>query len=201
MRFTVRVAIVSHVQDIHCENGNFPTQRAVGILTDETSHISLLQFDEQQQNLKHMAKDTEELQIQVTDLVDVPGLVLIAYLFNPYTIFNCVAQTTTVWSNVFLAGYFYFLSRKQLLPCCLCLALEAQRNFYPIVLIVPAALYLSQVEIERTDGADSDERTTFSWKRIARVSLAFLGTLGVTHSAAYAIANDWTFLDATYGFM
>lgn len=137
----------------------------------------------------------------MTDLVDVPFLVLIAYLFNPYTIFNCVAQTTTVWSNVFLAGFFYFLSRKQLLPCCLCLALETQRNFYPIVLIVPAALYLSQTEIEHTDETDPNVRTTFSWKHIARVSVVFVVILAITHAAAYAIANDWTFLDATYGFM
>lgn len=163
--------------------------------------FSSLQFNEQQQNLKHIAPDTDDLQIKVTDLVDVPVLVLIAYLFNPYTIFNCVAQTTTVWSNVFLAGFFYFLSRKQLLACCLCLALETQRNFYPIVLIVPAALYLSQGEVEAIDEADPDEKTTFSWKHILRVSFAFIVTLGVTHLAAYVITNDWTFLDATYGFM
>lgn len=148
-----------------------------------------------------MAKDTDELQIQMSDLIDVPIFVLIAYLFNPYTIFNCVAQTTTVWSNVFLAGFFYFLSRKHLLPCCLCLALETQRNFYPIVLFVPAALYFSRCQMERTDEADPNENTIVSWKHIVRVSSVFLVTLAITHSVAYAITNDWTFLDATYGFM
>lgn len=69
------------------------------------------------------------------------------------------------------------------------------------MLIVPAALYLSQTEIEHTDETDPNVRTTFSWKHIARVSVVFVVILAITHAAAYAIANDWTFLDATYGFM
>lgn len=145
-----------------------------------------------------LAKGTEQLQIQSDDLLNVPVYVVIAYLFNPYTIFNCVGQTTTVWSNLFLAGYFYFMSQKQLLPCTLCLALETQRNFYPVALIVPAALYFSQRE---TDASESDEPTVFTWNGIVKVLAVFLATLVATHFLAFAIVGNWEFLDSTYGFM
>lgn len=36
-----------------------------------------------------------------------PIYVASAYLFNPYTVLSCAAQTTTVFANFFLALYFY----------------------------------------------------------------------------------------------
>lgn len=151
--------------------------------------------------MQHIAKGTEELHIKSTDLIHIPVYVVIAYLFNPYTIFNCVAQTTTVWSNVFLAGFFYFMAQKQLFLCCLCLALETQRNFYPIALIVPAALYFSEGEANEKDSSDLVINTTFKWKDIFGVVTIFAVILTATHFAAYSITQDWSFLDATYGFM
>lgn len=125
----------------------------------------------------------------------------LAYLFNPYAIFNCVGQTTTVWSNLFLAGFFYFLVKKQTLLTCLCLALETQRNFYPIVLIVPASLYLSSREVKDADAIDLIDNTTFRWSDILKVMTVFGMVLIGLHFIAYCILNDWSYLDATYGFM
>lgn len=107
---------------------------------------------------------------------------------------NCVAQTTTVWSNLFLAGFFYFMSVHQIWLCCLCLALETQRNFYPFVLIVPAALEFSQKR-------DSEQEISFTWRNVIKVILKFIVALAATHGLSYIIMNDSTFLDATYGFM
>lgn len=86
------------------------------------------------------------------------------------------------------------MSIKQILLCCLCLALETQRNFYPFVLIVPAALEFSQKR-------DSEQEMTFTWKGVFKVFTIFLVTLSFTHAASYFVMNDLSFLDATYGFM
>lgn len=134
-------------------------------------------------------------------MVDIPIYVALAYLFNPYAIFNCVGQTTTVWSNLFLAAFFYFLIRKQTLLCCICLALETQRNFYPIELIVPASLFLSSYEVKDDDAVDLIENHTFKWSSVFMVIVKFMVVLAGLHFISYWIINDWSFLDATYGFM
>lgn len=146
-----------------------------------------------------MAKDTQDLHIKLNDLVDVPTLVAAAYLFNPYAVLNCVAQTSTVWSNVFLAAYFYFMARKQPLPCCLFLALETQRNFYPFVLIVPAAIQIS--ELNENYDSTFDSGRNFCWKGFCRVLALFALTLAALNVAASYVTGDWTFIDSTYGFM
>lgn len=133
--------------------------------------------------------------------MDIPVFVALAYLYNPYAVFNCIAQTTTVWSNLFLAGFFYFLIRKQTLLCCICLALETQRNFYPVELIIPASLYLSQTEVSDEDAIDLIENTSFKWRDVFRIILTFSIVLAALHYASFTIVGGWDFLDATYGFM
>lgn len=143
-----------------------------------------------------IAQGTEDLHIKLEDLIDAPSLVALAYLFNPYSVLNCVAQTTTVWSNLFLAAYFYSMSRKNAVLCCLFLALETIRNFYPFILIVPAAIYLSEKTEEDIDGG-----AKFSWSGFCKIIGLFLITLfGLNLMGSYVL-NDWTFLDSTYGFM
>lgn len=151
--------------------------------------------------MQHYAKGTQQLHIKYSDMVDIPVYVALAYLFNPYAVFNCVGQTTTVWSNLFLAAFFYFLIRKQTLLCCLCLALETQRNFYPIELIVPASLYLSSHEVKDDDAVDLIENHTFKWSSVFGVIAKFAVILTGLHLVSYWIVDDWSFLDATYGFM
>lgn len=146
--------------------------------------------------MKKLAQDTEDLHIKLEDLVDAPSLVAVAYLFNPYSVLNCVAQTTTVWSNLFLAAYFYSMSRKNAVLCCTFLALETIRNLYPFILIVPAAIYLSKKDGEKVDG-----EAAFNWSGFSKIIGLFLFTLfGLNLMGSYVL-NDWTFLDSTYGFM
>lgn len=166
-------------------------------------HLKLMdfQFSTQQRRLKYYAQGTQLLHIKYSDLIDIPTFVALAYLFNPYAIFNCVGQTTTVWSNLFLAAFFTFLIRKQTLLCCLCLALETQRNFYPIELIIPASLYLSLYEVSNDEAVDLIENKSFKWRDVAGVIAKFSGILAVLHLISFYIVKDWSFLDATYGFM
>ncbi|TMW41060.1 hypothetical protein DOY81_013860, partial [Sarcophaga bullata] len=66
-------------------------------------------LQQQTREVKLYAKDTEELQFQREDEIDIPFLVLMAYLFNPLAIFNCAGLTCTVFSNLFLALALYSL--------------------------------------------------------------------------------------------
>lgn len=97
-------------------------------------------------------------------------------------------MTTTVWSNFFLAAFFWSLSRKNTLLTCLFLALETQRNFYPFVLIVPSMLVLSAGKANRG-------------VRCAQVGLVYVLLLAMLNGAGFLIIGNWSFLYATYGFM
>jgi len=141
--------------------------------------------DQQKVERKEYAKDTAELQFNGLDKLDIPELVIVAYLFNPLTVMNCIGMTSTVLSNLFLAFFFYCLVKRLLLPSILVLAFETVRSFYPIVLIAPLLLIFSRNSIRRG----------------VVISLLFaVCCLGVV-VANYFVLNSWNFLDGTLGFM
>lgn len=100
-------------------------------------------------------------------------------------------MTTTVWSNLFLAAFFFALSHRNILLSCLFLALETQRNFYPFVLIVPCVLILSD---DRSGRASRIEKG-------ARVGLVYVAMMLAGFYFGTVVMKNNSFLRATYGFM
>lgn len=148
-----------------------------------------MQFDKQKKVISKYAEGTEEIHIKIEDKTNIPFYVAVAFLFNPYSVLNCVGQTSTVWSNFLLAAFFYFLSKKQNIPTVLALALETQKNLYPFVLIVPAALYFSK-----------EENKLNKFQFVRTIFMFILALAGVNY-LGHGIVGNWSFLDATYGFM
>lgn len=146
-------------------------------------------YDNQRSQLASFAKGTKELQISPDDVRAVPYYVALAYMFNPYSILNCVGQTTTVLSNFLLALFLLGMAHRVRLVACVALALETQMNIYPCVLIIPAALYIAQ---------DDGQHKVRS---IMITCATFLMTLLGVNYAGFVIMGDWSFLDATYGFI
>lgn len=126
--------------------------------------------------------------MQKSDLEEIPFCCMLAYLFNPYSILNCVALTTTVWSNFLLALMVFALSKNMKILCLLTLALETQRNFYPFILVVPISLAFSEYSRK---------------KLVVRIStiVAFAGILVGLQYCSYILMGSWKFLDSTYGFI
>jgi len=120
--------------------------------------------------------------------VDIPFYCAIAYLFNPYSILNCVGMTTTVYSNFLLAVMLFALSANWKIVCLLALALETQKNFYPFILIVPIALSFSE---------------SSKSKNLIRVTTVatFAALLSALQLVSYQQMGSWKFLDSTYGFI
>lgn len=126
--------------------------------------------------------------MQAEDLTEIPFYCALAYLFNPYSILNCVGQTTTIWSNLLLSVMLYALSKRQRLLCLVALALEAQKNFYPIILVVPIALTFSE---------SSKSKILSRTFTIA----TFIGILVGLQYLSFQLMGNWKFLDSTYGFI
>jgi GPI-anchor transamidase subunit U len=122
--------------------------------------------------------------MQEIDLTEIPFYCALAYLFNPYSILNCVGQTTTIWSNFLLSTMVLALAKEQKLICLLALALETQKNFYPMILIVPIALSFSSKAISR-----------------AFTILSFIAILIGLQYLSFHLMGSWKFLDSTYGFI
>lgn len=126
--------------------------------------------------------------MQEGDLSEIPFYCALAYLLNPYSILNCVGQTTTIWSNFLLSFMMWTLSKDMQVLCLVALALETQKNFYPFILIVPIALTFS----ESSKSKILSRAFTF---------LTFVGILGGLQYYSYQLMGSWKFLDSTYGFM
>ncbi|KAH8410557.1 hypothetical protein KR009_001332 [Drosophila setifemur] len=141
--------------------------------------------EQQSVKRKEYAKDTVELQFSAGDKLDIPELVIMAYLFNPLTVMSCVGMTSTVISNLFLAGFFYCLTKGLLLPCLLILASDTLRSLYPIVLIAPVLLTFSRSSIA---------------KGLVILLLFAVSCVSIAY-ANYLVLNSWNFLDGTLGFI
>lgn len=100
-------------------------------------------------------------------------------------------MTTTVWSNLFLAAFFFFLSHRNILLSCLFLALETQRNMYPFVLIVPCVLILSDEGSGRASRIGKGARVCFVYVAMMLAGFYF----------GIVVMKNNSFLRATYGFM
>lgn len=134
------------------------------------------------------AAGTEEIQVHESDINDIPFYCALAYLFNPYSILNCVGQTTTIWSNFLLSVMIYALSREMKFLCLITLALETQRNFYPFVLIVPLALAFSE---------KSKSKIISRGMTIVLFGIIFAGL----NYGGYQLMGSWKFIDSTFGFI
>ncbi|EDW64591.1 phosphatidylinositol glycan anchor biosynthesis class U protein [Drosophila virilis] len=142
-------------------------------------------LQQQRQERKDYAKDTEELQYSANDKYIIPELVLVAYLFNPLTILSCVALTSTVLSNLLLAMFLYTMIRRQLFISVALLAFETVRSLYPVVLIAPLLLLFARRSVSLGIG----------------ICLLFATCCLAVAGANYFVMNSWNFLDGTLGFI
>lgn len=145
-------------------------------------------LQQQKKDVANYAKDTEELQYQTADASNIPYLVLMAYLFNPLSIFNCAGLTSTVFSNLFLSLALYGLVDRRVLLYFLCIVIESQRNLYPVILLAPAVLVFNK-----------DNKL----KRALYVIAFYVALSAIMLMLNYMLIGkkSWNFIDGTLGFM
>jgi len=141
----------------------------------------------QMENKERYAKDVSDILMDDKDFAIPPSYVAAAYLFNPYTVFNCVGFTTTVFANFFMALFLTGLMYGNLLISALALAICISQNLYPILLISPMFLQFLNVEKSLNKAIS------------AIIGVAWFG-LVLTYWSYYIYGN-WNFLNDTYGFI
>lgn len=127
-------------------------------------------FLQQEENKSKYGKNVKHLLQKGNDFFLPPFYVLATYCFNPFTIFTCVGQTTTVFCNLFLAVFLLTLISRiplngkcvqlifslligfvavKVVLCSFTLAVVTTHSFYPVMLLIPLILKVSQEANEK----------------------------------------------------
>ncbi|XP_043267801.1 phosphatidylinositol glycan anchor biosynthesis class U protein [Venturia canescens] len=113
-----------------------------------------------------------------------------AYLFNPYIVLNCVALTTTVFTNFLYSVTLYSMTRRSMFWSCFSIALLTLQGLYPVSLMVPATIYYAR---EKTGKARI--------QAVAKMIEMFCLIFGCLLYASFYIMGSWSFLGNTVGFI
>nr|XP_002124479.1 phosphatidylinositol glycan anchor biosynthesis class U protein [Ciona intestinalis] len=122
---------------------------AVFIACDVIAAISLHNFakkflqkelDDQNSHKSKLSKGVDSILLKLHHLENVPTLVALIYLFNPFTIVTCISQSSVAFNNLFLALYVAHLMSGSSIATTLFLALSTYETFYPVQLIIVAML-------------------------------------------------------------
>ncbi|XP_035723258.1 phosphatidylinositol glycan anchor biosynthesis class U protein-like [Vespa mandarinia] len=116
--------------------------------------------------------------------------VLMAYLFNPYIILNCVGFTTTVFSNLLHSIALVAMIRHSIFWSCISIALLTLQNLYPISLLVPIAIYICN------DKSEKNVKST-----IIIIIITFLSMFTLLLGICYYIMGSWSFIWNIFGFI
>lgn len=131
-------------------------------------------------------KEIQGLVLYGLDFGSTPLLVMNMYLFNPYTLFNCISLTTTVPFNFFLAMFFASISYHYHILSLISLVYCTLQSFYPIVFVAPFFLSIKQ------------KRGSI----IASFSvLIFIALMAAVLGQCQIIYGSWDFIHHTYGFV
>lgn len=136
-------------------------------------------------------KKSHQFLLTVTDFRNVPFFVLKAYLFHPFNMLNCIAQTTTVFTNLLLSIALFGLVYKYRMLCYICLAFATCQTMYPSVLVIP--FIIQRVETTKLRKFQIIQFMT----NIVSYSAILYGVLYLS----FNLTGNWQFLNNTFGFI
>lgn len=112
----------------------------------KTSVAFIRLFSDAQNKIKvDVAEESKTMLLDKVQLLESSDYVLSVYLFNIYSILNCVGMTTTVIQNLLVAGALWGATSGRREIACVCIALATHQALYPVLLIVPVAILLADV--------------------------------------------------------
>lgn len=161
------------------------------LLTSHLLYMSAKKYMEQirktqERNKANYAADAKDLLLTDKDFALSPIYVCVVYLFNLYTIFNCVGMTTTVFGNLFTALFLMALNYGSLFAA-LPLAIVISQSFYPILLLSPLFLHFVV--------------TRKSYIKAGAAVVLCVTFWSIITYLCYRIYDRWDFVENTYGFI
>jgi phosphatidylinositol glycan class U len=144
-------------------------------------------FTQQEHHKEEYAEDGKEFLLSGPDFLNSPVFVAAAFLFNPYTIFNCVGLSTIVFHNFFLALFLCFMLYGSVVLSTLFLAVCTMMSLYPVILVLPLFLHFLEIYKSKTRG-------------FCVVTL-FAATIVALKVVSSALTNGDDYMRGVYGFI
>ena len=120
-----------------------------------------------------------------------------AYMLNPLAIASCVAKSTAVFGNLAIALAILYTMKGSRIGASVFIALAAYLSLYPIVLVVPAALFLTHIDVK-----SHDLRSYLAATSLVQTGVCTFSALGLLlYASQYFEGGSWDFLQSTYGFI
>lgn len=146
--------------------------------------------ESQEKHVSETADESKSMLLNDTQLDAASEYVLSVYLFNPYSVLNCAGMTTTVVQNLLVATSLWGASNGQRVLACVFVALATHQALYPVLLIVPIAILLADVN----KGCNK-----CSYIRTLLVFVLCWGFL--IYISAFIMDGSYQYVYNTYGFM
>lgn len=157
----------------------------------KTSKAFTRTFKESQEKMKeHVSEESKTMLLSDSQLQESSEYVLSVYLFNPYSVLNCVGMTTTVIQNFLVAASLCSALNGYRLLACAIIALATHQALYPVLLIVPITILLADFN----KGCNK-----CSYIRTLLFFVLFWGFY--IYISAFIMDGSYQYVYNTYGFM
>ena len=146
---------------------------------------------QQKLRMKTYSKDAMKLTLKSEDLTNIPTYIFSAYMFNPFTIMNCLGMTITVLDNLLLACSFLSTTKKNKTFTGFFLGLLTCQSIYNVMFVIPAVMYISNVH---------STKKPFPWNEMLNAFSIYIMMVFLQILLSHHLAGSWHFIKATYGF-
>ncbi|XP_059061349.1 phosphatidylinositol glycan anchor biosynthesis class U protein [Achroia grisella] len=146
--------------------------------------------DSQERKLEEVAEESKTMLLNDSQLQEASEYVLSVYLFNPYSVLNCAAMTTTVIQNLLVATSLWGAASGHRILASVFVALATHQALYPVLLIVPIAILVAEVN----KGCHK-----CSYIKTLLVFVLCWGFL--IYISAYIMGGSYKYVYDTYGFI
>ncbi|XP_052815896.1 phosphatidylinositol glycan anchor biosynthesis class U protein-like [Mya arenaria] len=159
-------------------------------------HFGRYMLAKQLSEVKSYAIGVEKIILKRDDVSTISMALVAAHFLNPYSVAVCLGRSTAVINNLFIFLTFMYMLKGNVVLCLACIAFAAYQSLYPIMLLVPAAIFFQQ----RSDKSQRSDLPQF----LTGCSVTAMTGLGLTAAlflASYFIEGSTRFLPATTGFI
>ncbi|KAK2184084.1 hypothetical protein NP493_283g03002 [Ridgeia piscesae] len=151
---------------------------------------------EQKKNVKTFSTDAQKILVKSSDLRYTRLQVVAIYLFNPYSVITCLAKSTAIFNNLAIALTILYTLKGKRSKACLSLAVASYISMYPIMLVVPTAIFIARQEVPEKTWTSS-----LTYGSIMQTLLCSCSALSFLLYYSYCLEGSWDFISSTYGFI
>src|SRR6218665_929129 len=169
------------------------------VLYRVATNVASYQLQRQVEDVKKYDVSSTKLILKTEALAWNRVYVVGAFMLNPLSIASCVAKSTAVLNNLVVALAMLFILKGNRVGSSIFIAAAAYLSMYPIMLVVPAAIFIAQKESKSTTG--KFPKIQLAVISAIQTTVCTVSALGLLLFTSHSLQGSWNFLTSTYGFI